>query len=174
MSSRIDTSQNTAENAAMAAVEPWRGDTDSDPDEVFAAPGQLVDSSVGGSVSPQRGFRSLQTGFLAVTLSSVMIIIIAFFAYLETSQYRRDAALIDRTLADMLDTGSILLADATYRRDAERVLLTLAPILGDPEIEGITVRLADGSVLAEHGRAIGEFDAALVRTRPIKIGRAHV
>ena len=167
MSSRIDTSQNTAENAAMAAVEPWRGDTDSDPDEVFAAPGQLVDSSVGGSVSPQRGFRSLQTGFLAVTLSSVMIIIIAFFAYLETSQYRRDAALIDRTLADMLDTGSILLADATYRRDAERVLLTLAPILGDPEIEGITVRLADGSVLAEHGRAIGEFDAALVRTRPI-------
>ena len=167
MNSRIDTSQNTAENAARAAVEPWRGYADSDPDEVFAALGQPVESSMGGGVSPQRGFRTLQTGFLAVTLSSVIIIIVAFFAYLETSQYRRDAALIDQTLADMLDTGSILLADATHRRDSDRVLLTLAPILGDPEIQGITVRLADGTVLAEHGRAIGEFDAGLVRTRPI-------
>jgi signal transduction histidine kinase len=171
MINRIDTIENRPETGAMAAVETWRHDADSDPDEVFAAPPLSVDPSVGpfagAEMSPQRRFRTLQKIFLTVTLSSVMIIIFGFFAYLETSQYRRDAALIDRKLTDMLDAGSILLADATYRRDAERVLLTLAPILGDPEIQGITVRLADGSILAEHGRTIGEFDTALVRTRPI-------
>mgnify|MGYP003626328065 CR=1 FL=1 len=151
-----DISIEKAETGAPAEGEPWRRKTESEPDEVLRVAGL-----------PQRRFRTLQTSFLTATLSSVIVIIFAFFAYLETSQYRRDAALIDRKLTDMLDTGSILLADATYRRDAESVLLTLAPILGDPEILGITVRLADGSVLAEHGRSISQFDDTLVRTRPI-------
>lgn len=165
MNSRISTSAHAAESASLADVEPWRRNADADPDEVFGGSGSFAES--GQSTAPRNRFRTLQASFLTVTLSSVIIIIFAFFAYLETSQYRRDAALIDRKLTDMLDTGSILLADATARRDSERVLLTLAPILGDPEIVGITVRLADGSVLAEHGRSIGGFDESLIRTRPI-------
>lgn len=153
---RTDTSIQKAETGTLAVGEPWRRKTDSEPDEVLRV-----------AVPPDGRFRTLQASFLTATLSSVIVIIFAFFAYLETSQYRRDAALIDRKLTDMLDTGSILLADATYRRDAESVLLTLAPILGDPEILGITVRLADGSILAEHGRSISQFDDTLVRTRPI-------
>lgn len=165
MNSRISINAHAAETAPSAEVEPWRRNADADPDDVFGESGVFADA--GPAVAPRNRFRTLQASFLKVTLSSVIIIIFAFFAYLETSQYRRDAALIDRKLTDMLDTGSILLADATARRDTERVLLTLAPILGDPEIVGITVRLADGSVLAEHGRSIGEFESSLVRTRPI-------
>lgn len=154
----------TAVSGADVAASPHRqaSETDSPPDE------QSPETAFGdrGAAVPL-GFRTLQAGFLSATLSSVLIIIVAFFTYLEISQYRRASAQIDRKLTEMLDTGSILLADATSRRDAERMLLILAPILGDPDILGISVKLRDGTLLAEHGLPIGEFAAAHIRRRPI-------
>lgn len=159
MNSQITISAESAEPIAASAVEPWRRNADTPPDEILG--GQPP------AALPKRRFRTLQASFLTATLSAVMVILFAFFAYLEISQHRRDADQIDRKLTDMLETGSILLADATSGRDTERVLLILAPILGDPDIQGITVRLTDGTLLAEHGTAISEFEAPFVRTRTI-------
>lgn len=154
----------TAVSGADVAASPHRqaNETDSPPDE------QSPETTFGDrDAAVPVGFRTLQASFLSATLSSVLIIIVAFFTYLEVSQYRHASAHIDRKLVEMLDTGSILLADATSRRDTERILLILAPILGDPDIPGISVELPDGSLLAEHGLPIDSFEESRVRRRPV-------
>jgi signal transduction histidine kinase len=110
---------------------------------------------------------SLQARFLAFTLCSTFAILVAFFAYLEVSQYRAAGGEIDDRIGRMLESSSLLLAEATTAGDAERMLLLLAPVLGDPDVQSIAVDLADGTRVAAHGVPLGEISPDLVRRHPI-------
>jgi signal transduction histidine kinase len=111
--------------------------------------------------------KSLQARFLAFTLCSTFAILVAFFAYLEVSQYRAAGGEIDDRLGRMLESSSLLLAEATLAGDAERMLLLLAPVLGDPDVQSIAVDLADGTRVAAHGVPLDEVPPDLVRRHPI-------
>lgn len=118
-------------------------------------------------VPVSRRFSSLQMVFLTVTVSSVLLILLTFFTYLEFSD--RDSAIrrIDIKLTEMLDSGSILLADATAQKDLERALLVLAPVLGVPDIQGVAIDLADGTRFTEHGDPLNGLPPNLIRRRDI-------
>lgn len=112
-------------------------------------------------------WRSLRSSFLGLTLSSVLIILVAFFTYLETSQYRAAADQIRNKIERMLDSGSILLADATSRKNNDEILLLLAPVLGDPDVMAVAIELKDGSRLAAYGEPFAKLDPAKILRRPI-------
>ena len=127
--------------------------------------------------------RSLQRNFLAITLSSVLVILIVFFSYLENSNYRSASHQIDEKIYRMIDGGSILLADATARQDPDELLLLLAPVLGDPDVVSVAITLANGARLAEHGEPMASIPAQRVFHRtimhvmngePAQIGRVTV
>lgn len=135
---------------------------DSAPDREFVAPELAM-----RPVPVSRKFCSLQVIFLTVTLSSVLLILLTFFTYLEIND--RDSAIrrIDVKLSEMLDSGSILLADATAERNQEKALLVLAPVLGVPDITGVAIDLPDGTRFAEHGHPLDAHKSDTVRRRDI-------
>ena len=96
-------------------------------------------------------WRSLKSSFLIITLPSVLVILIAFFTYLEISQYRAATDQINEKFSRVLDSGSILLADATAGRKNDELLLLLAPVLADPDVVSVAVDLSDGSRLDPYG-----------------------
>ncbi|MBT5049543.1 MAG: HAMP domain-containing histidine kinase [Rhodospirillaceae bacterium] len=127
--------------------------------------------------------RSLQRNFLAITLSSVLAILLVSFAYLENSNYRSASRQIDEKIYRMIDGGSILLADATARQDTDELLLLLVPVLGDPDVVSVAITLANGAKLAEHGEPMASIPAHRVFHRtimhvmngePTQIGRVTV
>lgn len=127
--------------------------------------------------------RSLQLSFLAITLSSVLVILLVFFTYLENDQYQTASNQIDEKIIRMIDGGSILLADATSRKDTDEILLLLAPVLGDPDVVSVAVTLTDGTRLAEHGNPLDDIETYMVFRRaithvvkgePTQIGWVHV
>lgn len=144
------------------------GDAPSDqaaPTAVLSAGRELT--AIGPATNGLSPWRSLKTSFLTITLSSVLVILIAFFAYLETTQYRVAENQITDKLNRMLDSGSILLADATARKNDDEILLLLAPVLGDPDVVAVAVDLSDGSRLAVYGDPFAAIDKQLVMRRAI-------
>jgi signal transduction histidine kinase len=111
--------------------------------------------------------RSLQLNFLAITLSSVSIILLVFFCYLESSHHQNASNQIDQKIIRMIDGSSILLADATKRKNSDEILLLLAPILGDPDVVSVAVTLMDGTRLAEHGNPLDDLETYMVFRRAI-------
>lgn len=133
--------------------------------------------------SPRRKPRSLQFSFLAITLSAVLVILLIFFSYLESNHYQNASNQIDQKIIRMIDGGSILLADATARKDSDELLLLLAPVLGDPDVVSIAVTRMDGTRLAEHGNPLDDIATYMVFRRaithvvkgePTQIGWVHV
>ena len=118
-------------------------------------------------VPVSRRFSSLQMVFLTATVSSALLILLTFFTYLEFNDRESAIRRIDIKLTEMLDSGSILLADATARRDLERSLLVLAPVLGVPDIQGVAIDLADGTRFTEHGDPLSGLPPNLIRRRDI-------
>ena len=133
---------------------------------------------------PQRPrSRSLQLNFLAMTLSSVLVILLIFFTYLENSYYQDASNRIDQKIIRMIDGGSILLADATARKDTDEILLLLAPMLGDQDVVSVAVTLMDGTRLSVHGNRLDDIETYMVFRRaithvlagePTQIGWVHV
>lgn len=123
-------------------------------ESVRAGVPQVLGGRIADAAAPDRQrapWRSLQLRFLTITLSSVLIIIVAFFTYLEVSQYASARQQITEKLGRMLDSGSILLADATADRRDDEVRLLLALLLGDPDVASVTLDLANGNRLAAFG-----------------------
>ncbi|MGB0630814.1 MAG: HAMP domain-containing sensor histidine kinase [Alphaproteobacteria bacterium] len=135
---------------------------DSPPDSEFISPDMAR-----RPVPVSRKFSSLQMVFLTVTLSSVLLILLTFFTYLEFSDRQSAIRRIDIKLGEMLDSGTILLADATARQDRERALLVLAPVLGVPDITGVAIVLPDGTEFTAHGEALNDIPPELIRRRDI-------
>ena len=128
---------------------------------------EYVSTDMMRPVPVSRGFSSIQLVFLTATVSSVLLILLTFFTYLEFND--RDSAIrrIDIKLTEMLDSGSILLADATAQKDLEKSLLVLAPVLGVPDIQGVAIDLADGTRFTEHGDPLNALPPNLIRRRDI-------
>lgn len=131
----------------------------------------------------QRKSHSLQFSFLAITLSSVLVILLVFFSYLENTYYQDASNRIDQKIIRMIDGGSILLADATDSKNSDEILLLLAPILGDPDVVSVAVTLMDGTRLAEHGNPLDDIETYMVfrraithvvKAEPTQIGWVHV
>lgn len=128
-------------------------------------------------------WRSLKFRFLLITLSSVLIIIVTFFTYLEVSQYRVERHQITEKLGRMLDSGSILLADATASRRDDEVRLLLALLLGDPDVVSVALDLKDGTHLASFGEDPEKIAQDMILRRsivhiergtPVRIGTIRV
>ena len=111
--------------------------------------------------------RSLKSSFLIVSLASVLAILVAFFTYLETSQYSAAKDQITEKLGRMLDSGSILLADATAWKKDDELLLLLAPFLGDPDVISVAVDLSTGRRLAAYGDDLETIEKEMILRRAI-------
>ncbi len=88
---------------------------------------------------------SLQTRFLMIGVSSVLAIVVAFVSFIEIRQYHAAQKYIEIKVDRIMDSGSILFADAVARRDEEALLYLMAPILGDPDVIATAIEFSDGT-----------------------------
>lgn len=151
-------------------------------------PDAIISPSSADDIEPvvgsvRRQSRSLQLNFMAITLSSVVVILLVFFTYLENSHYQDASNGIDKKIVRMIDGGGILLAEATARKDTKGLLLLLAPVLGDPDVVSVAVTLMDGERLSEQGKHMDDIETYMVFRRaitqmvngePAQIGWVHV